>query len=94
MPIYLARASLPTEMELGVATDVAHHGLRVVTGRYWCRGESLLISPVSKEFQIQAKVAYCWKRLEHSCCLGLSLLDPAPRWWEAFQRSRDHDRND
>lgn len=90
MPVYLARASLPAETELGVATDVADHGLRVVTARYWQPGELLVISSVSKEFQIKAKVAYCWKRLEHSCCLGLSLVDSAPRWWHAFQTGQ-HD---
>lgn len=84
MPIYLARAGLPTEMELGVATDVADHGLRVVTSRYWQPGELLLVSSISKELHIKAKVAYCWKQLEHSCCLGLSLVDSAPGWWRAF----------
>jgi hypothetical protein len=80
--VYLARASLPSETELAVATDVGQHGLRVTTKRYWRPGEYVIVSPLSNEPRITAKVAYCWRRLEHTCTTGLQVESDQPRWWE------------
>lgn len=88
MPIYLARASLPHQTELGIASDVGEHGLRVTTGHYWRPGEILQISPLFEETRITAKVAYCWRRLERSYHTGLVLESPEPRWWEKFQLNK------
>lgn len=84
VPVYLARASLPQSMELAVAADAGEHGLGVVTTRFWRPGEILHISPISQEFSIVAKVAYCWRKLEHSYHTGLVLQNPGARWWEQF----------
>lgn len=85
MPVYLARASLPLERELAIATDVAEHGLRVTTSRYWRPSEILQISPISDGLRITARVAYCRRRFEHTYYTGLVLEDPEPKWWEKFQ---------
>ena len=88
MAVYLARASLPTETEIAVATDVGEHGLRVITQRYWRPGEVVIVSPLPNEPGVTAKVAYCWRRLEHSCNTGLQVESAEPRWWEKFQAGR------
>jgi hypothetical protein len=86
VPVYLARASLPHETELAVATDVGEHGLCVLASRYWRPGESLQVSPPSDELHIKARVAYCWKRFEHTFYTGLFLENPGSRWWEKFRK--------
>jgi hypothetical protein len=90
VPLYLARASLPAERELAIAVDVGEGGLCAVTSRYWRPGEVLQITPLSdepsnEEDQITAKVAYCWRQLEHTCHTGLVLERPTPGWWKKFQ---------
>jgi hypothetical protein len=84
IPVYLARASLPQEKELAIATDVGEHGLRASTSRYWRPGEVLQISPLSDNSPITAKVAYCWRRFEHTYHTGLELENPEPNWWKKF----------
>jgi hypothetical protein len=84
VPVYLARASLPQSTELAIAADVGEHGLGVVTTRYWRPGEVLQISSISQDFSVIAKVAYCWRKLEHSFHTGLVLHNPGPCWWERF----------
>lgn len=86
MPVYLARASLPQEIELAISADVGNHGLRVTTSRYWRPGEILQISPATNGPRITAKVAYCRRVFEHTYHTGLELERPEPRWWEKFQR--------
>ncbi len=81
IPIYLARASLPQESELAITSDVGEHGLRVTTKRYWRPGEILTLSPSPNGPRVKAKVAYCWRQLEHTYNLGLRLETPAPEWW-------------
>jgi hypothetical protein len=84
-PLYLARPSPPHETELVLAVDAAEHGLRVATSRYWRPGEVLQIRPLSNEFVIKAKVAYCRKRFRTTFYTGLSLENPIPRWREKFR---------
>lgn len=84
LPVYLARASLPQETELAVASDAGEHGLRVVTRRYWRPGEVLIVSPLSSAPGVTAKVAYCTRRLEHTYNAGLEVEDAGPGWWKRF----------
>lgn len=88
LPVYLARASLPEETELAVAVNAGEHGLRVITQRRWRPGEVLIVTPLSNEPRITAKVAYCWRRLEHTYDTGLRVEAAAPRWWEKFLADR------
>lgn len=85
LPVYLARASVPQQPELAVAADAGEHGLGVVTTRYWRPGEVLQVSPISQDFSVTAKVAYCWRKLEHSYHTGLVVQNPGTRWWEKFR---------
>jgi hypothetical protein len=84
LPVYLARASLPKEIELAVAVNAGAHSLRVVTQRHWRPGEVLIVTPASNEPRITAKVAYCWRRLEHTYDTGLQVENADPRWWDKF----------
>jgi hypothetical protein len=88
MPVYLARASLPAEAELAVAIDAVEHGLRVITRRYWRPGEVLIVSPLSNQPGIAAKVAYCSRQLEHTYNTGLEVKSASPRWWDKFSVDR------
>ncbi len=82
MPVYLARASLPEETELAVATDAAEHGLRVTSKHYWRPGEVLTLSPSPNGPRVTAKVAYCWRKLEHTYHIGLRVENPGSGWWK------------
>jgi hypothetical protein len=84
IPVYLARASLPNQTEIAVAADAGAHGIRLVTRRYWRPGEVLIVSPLSNEPGVTAKVAYCSRRLEHTYNTGLEVEGASPRWWEKF----------
>lgn len=94
VPVYLARASLPQSTELAIAADAGEHGLGVVTTRYWRRGEILQISSITQDFSVIAKVAYCWRKLEHSYHTGLLLQNPVSGWWERLvtptRKSKSH----
>lgn len=84
VPVYLARASLPTETELAVALDAGEHGLHVVAQRHWRPGERVVVTCLANEPAIRAKVAYCSRRLEHTYDMGLQVKSAVPRWWEKF----------
>jgi hypothetical protein len=88
LPVYLARVSLLAETELAVAVNAGQHGLRVITRRHWRPGEVLIVTSLSNEPRITAKVAYCWRRLEHTYDTGLQVETAAPRWWEEFSPDR------
>ena len=92
MPVYLARASLPNHTELAVAVNAGEHGLRVITQRHWRPGEVLIVTPLSNQAGITAKVAYCWRRLEHTYDTGLRVESTDPRWWEKFSVHRSSGR--
>jgi hypothetical protein len=92
LPVYLARASLPEETELAVAVNAGEHGLRVITQRHWRPGETLIVTSLSNEPRITAKVAYCWRRLEHTYDTGLRVERAGPRWWEKFLVGRSNAR--
>lgn len=91
VPVYLARACLPTETELAVAVDAGEHGLRVVTQRHWRPGEVVIVTALTNEAAIRAKVAYCCRKLEHTYDIGLQVKSAAPRWWEKFSATRSGD---
>ena len=84
MPVFLARLTLPDVKELAVATDAGEHGVCVVTNRFWRPGDSLRVSSLSNDCSLLGKVAYCWRRLQHTYCTGVTLDNPGPRWWETF----------
>ncbi len=74
--LYLASLDEPRARERTVTEDVSPHGARVLTKRYWQRGEAPLLTPLSGEFPKHARVVYCDPQPNGGYCVGIAFEGP------------------
>jgi len=78
--LYLASLDEPRARERTVTEDVSPHGARVLTKRYWQRGEAPLLTPLSGEFPKHARVVYCDPQPNGGYCVGIAFEGPPFTW--------------
>lgn len=82
IPIYLASTTGPDATELVVTENVSTHGVRATSKRRWQPGEQHRVTPLTGEFDLQARVVYCQSLPNSTFCIGLKLQYSFTMWWE------------
>jgi len=78
--VYLASLEEPRARERTVTEDVSPHGARVLTQRYWQRGEVPLLTPLVGEYPKHARIVYCTPQPNGGYCVGMQFEDPTFKW--------------
>ena len=84
VPVYLVSLKEPRAAEQVLTENVSSRGARVVTNRRWQAGEQQRITPLSGEFQLQARVVYCRPLSNRAFCVGLEFHKCSVAWWDSF----------
>lgn len=95
IPMYLASTKGPDAAELVVTENVSTHGVRATSKRRWQPGEQHRITPMTGEFDLQARVIYCQSLPNNAFSIGLKFQYSFTMWWErstaAEQKSATRD---
>ncbi|MGH9700935.1 MAG: hypothetical protein ACRD5R_05380, partial [Candidatus Acidiferrales bacterium] len=95
IPIYLASTKGPDAAELVVTENVSTHGVRATSKRRWQPGEQHRVTPLTREFDLQARVIYCQPLPNNAFSIGLKFQYSFSMWWErsvaADRKTEIHD---
>ena len=80
VPVYLGALEDPRPPEHTVTENVSPHGARVLSKRPWQPGEESIVTPLSGEFSLIARVIYCLPGAGDRFCLGMEFPDRAVYW--------------
>jgi hypothetical protein len=78
--VYLASLEEPKAHERTVTEDVSPHGARVLTKRFWRRGEVPLLTPLTGDYPKHARIVYCEPLRNGRYCVGVEFEGPEFKW--------------
>ena len=84
VPVYLASIEDLRTAERTVTENVSPHGARVLSKRPWQPGEESIVTPLSGEFSLIARVIHCSPITGHCFRLGMEFPNRAVNWGEHF----------
>ena len=82
VPVYLGALEDPRAPERTLTENVSAHGARMLSKRPWRPGDESIVTPLSGEFSLIARVIYCSPVTEHCFRLGMEFPDGAVNWGE------------
>ena len=86
--LQISSAKQPFITELAFTENFSLHGVRVVTGRAWIPGESVIVRSYHGTVQSRAKVIYCLPLAEARYAVGLELHSAVGTWVDILEPPR------
>lgn len=82
VPVYLGSLEDPRAPERTLTENVSPHGARMLSKRPWRPGEESIVTSLSGEFSLIARVIHC-SRITRNCFrLGMEFPDRVVNWGE------------
>ncbi len=81
-PVQLTRLEHPEAAERVLSENVSSLGMRVVGKQRWQPGEILLVTSLTSDFRLPARVVYCKRLAGGRFATGLEFQGPSTKWGE------------